>query len=159
MVLLLTIVIKKARHQKVYNTWIVPVNVLRIKSSKKCLDRSMTMFHGRATISRSEVRQPKSIQPNYVRGSSWPKCISQSVSRCARASRAILNHALIGEYKQRFFLAKISDVHAMKVKDHILFRCKRFKLITEKTLTIKGFASFLEDNHEAFQFPSQHDSP
>jgi len=84
---------------------ITTIDALRIKSSKKCLDRLMTM----ATIKGNnfldlKCDNQKSIQSNYVNDSSWPECISELVSRCARAPRAILNHALIGEYKQRFFL-------------------------------------------------------
>ena len=83
---------------------ITTIDALRIKSSKKCLDRLMTMFHGDNKGQQLKCDNQRSTQSNYVNDSSWPKCISESVSRCARAPRAILNHALIGEYKHRFFL-------------------------------------------------------
>jgi len=42
-----------------------------------------------------------SIEPSYSK--SWLKFLSYSNSLCARASRAIINHAPIGEYYLRFF--------------------------------------------------------
>ena len=44
------------------------------------------------------------IKPNYMKGRSWLKLVSYSNSLCARATRAITNHAPIGEYYLRFFL-------------------------------------------------------
>jgi len=43
------------------------------------------------------------IEPSYVKGNSWLKYFGHFNSLCARASRAIMNHALIGEYRLRFF--------------------------------------------------------
>jgi len=42
-----------------------------------------------------------SIEPSYSK--SWLKFLSYCNSLCARASRAIINHASIGEYHLRFF--------------------------------------------------------
>ena len=39
-----------------------------------------------------------SIELMYVKGGSWLKYFSHSNSLCARATRAIVNHAPIGEY-------------------------------------------------------------
>ena len=43
------------------------------------------------------------IEPLYIKGRSWLKFFGHSNSLCARASRAITNHAPIGEYRLRFF--------------------------------------------------------
>ena len=43
------------------------------------------------------------IKLMYSKGSSWLKYFSYSNSLCIRASRAIVNHALIGEYHLKFF--------------------------------------------------------
>jgi len=43
------------------------------------------------------------IKPMYVKGGLWLKLLGYSNSLCARATRAIINHALIGEYRLRFF--------------------------------------------------------
>ena len=38
------------------------------------------------------------IEPSYSKGGSWLKFFGHSNSLCARAMRAIVNHAPIGEY-------------------------------------------------------------
>ena len=43
------------------------------------------------------------IEPSYVKGGLWLKTFSYSNSLCAYVTRAITNHALIGEYRLRFF--------------------------------------------------------
>ena len=44
------------------------------------------------------------IKPSYVNNRSWLKFISHSNSLCIRATRAIINHAPISEYRLQFFL-------------------------------------------------------
>jgi len=44
------------------------------------------------------------IEPSYVNGGSWLKVIGYSNLLCVRATRAIMNHAPIGEYRLCFFL-------------------------------------------------------
>ena len=43
------------------------------------------------------------IEPSYIKGGSWLKYFSHSNSLCVQAIRDITNHALIGEYRLRFF--------------------------------------------------------
>ena len=45
----------------------------------------------------------QSIKPSYSKEGLWLKYFSHSNSLCARASRAIINHAPIGEYHLRLF--------------------------------------------------------
>ena len=44
------------------------------------------------------------LQPSYAKGGGWLPFIGESVTLCTRTTRAILNHAPIGEFRQRFFL-------------------------------------------------------
>jgi len=44
------------------------------------------------------------IKPSYSKGGSWLKAFGHSNSLCARATRAITNHAPTGKYRLRFFL-------------------------------------------------------
>ena len=88
----------------------------------------MTMFYHRGQqFLDTKCDNQKSIQLNYVKGSGWPKHISESVSRCAGAPRTILNHTLIGEYKQRLMIICPYDKSQVETRNHILFRCKRFR--------------------------------
>ena len=50
------------------------------------------------------------LQPSYSKGGSWLPHIGQSVTLCARATRAILNHAPIREYRHAFSLQSIPGV-------------------------------------------------
>ena len=43
------------------------------------------------------------IKPSYMKGGPWIKSFGFSNSLCARATRAITNHAPIGEYQLCFF--------------------------------------------------------
>jgi len=43
------------------------------------------------------------IEPTYIKERSWLKVFGYSNSLCTRATRAITNHAPIGEFKLRFF--------------------------------------------------------
>jgi len=43
------------------------------------------------------------IEPSYTKGGPWLQWFGHSNLLCARATRAITNHAPIGEYRLRFF--------------------------------------------------------
>ena len=43
------------------------------------------------------------LEPSYIRGGPWLQNFGHSNSLCTRATRAITNHAPIGEYRLRFF--------------------------------------------------------
>ena len=43
------------------------------------------------------------LEPVYSKGGTWLKHFGHSNILCTRASRVITNHALIGEYRLRFF--------------------------------------------------------
>ena len=70
------------------------------------------------------------IKPSYVKGGSWLKTFGHSNSLCACATRTIMNHALIGKYRLRFFLKKefkcSCSLYPIKLRHHILHECSRF---------------------------------
>ena len=86
------------------------IDFLCSKSVISCLDTWRTSFN-RPTIQGQHFlplrdRNRRFLQPSNSKGGSWLPHIGQSVTLCARATRAILNHAPIGEYRQRFFPAE-----------------------------------------------------
>jgi len=70
------------------------------------------------------------IEPSYVKGGSWLKFFSYSNSLYARATRAITNHAPIGEYRLRFFPWESFNCpcgsYPVETRHHILHECERY---------------------------------
>ena len=70
------------------------------------------------------------IELLYIKKGSWLKYFGYSNSLCTRASRAITNHALIGEYRLRFFpkeeFSYTCGQYPIKTKCYILYEYKRF---------------------------------
>ena len=52
------------------------------------------------------------IKPMYTKGEPWLQVFGHSNSLCAHATRAITNHAPIGEYCLRFFSTRILNTLA-----------------------------------------------
>ena len=97
------------------------------------------------------------IEPSYIRGGSWLKFFGHSNSLCARASRAITNHAPIGEYRLRFFpredFSCLCGSYPIESRSHILHECKRFNNYwNPRRDSISHFVLFLELNLGAFAF-------
>jgi len=91
-------------------------------------------------------------------GGSWLKYFSQSNLLCARASRAINNHTLIGEYKLRFFpreeFSYSCGQYSIEIRHYILHECKRFNEYWNlRRDSIGYFIMFLELNPNVFAFP------
>jgi len=98
-----------------------------------------------------------SIEPSYSKGGSWLKFLSHSNSLCARASRAIINYAPIGEYHLRFFPQEEFKCpcgqYPIETRQHILHECRRFNNYwNSRWDTIAHFMLFLEFNNNAFSF-------
>ena len=91
--------------------------------------------------------------------------VGQSVTLCARATRAILNHAPIGEYRQRFFPAECTQCPCghcqVETCRHILANCSRFahSPLIDPSPSIKDFVDFLKEHPSAFAFSSQEQPP
>ena len=97
------------------------------------------------------------IKPTYVKGGSWIKHFGLSNSLCARATRAITNHAPIGEYCLRFFprenFSCLCGLYPIKTRHHVLHDCRRFNNYwNPRRDTLSHFISFLEFNLTAFSF-------
>ena len=97
------------------------------------------------------------IEPTYSKGGSWLKYFGHSNSLYVRASRAIVNHALIGEYHLRLFLqedfACPCKLYLIRTRRHILHECKRYNNYQNlRRDTISHFFLFPEFNSNAFSF-------
>ena len=90
-------------------------------------------------------------KPTYTKGGSWLKHFGHSNSLCTRATRAITNHAPIGEYRLRFF-PKESFVcpcgeYSIETRNHIIYKCRRFdNYWNPNRESLKNFVAFLKFN-------------
>ena len=97
------------------------------------------------------------IKPSYARGGPWLQAFGQSNSLCARATRAITNHAPIGEYRLRFFpnmdFTCPCNNYPIKTRRYILHDCRRFNgYWNPRRDILKHFVIFLIFNLNAFAF-------
>ena len=141
------------------------LDTLRSKSAAACLNAWRTSF----TLPSSQGRHflplkggiKNLLQPSYAKGGGWLPFIGESVTLCARATRAILNHASIREFRQRFFPAECTQClcgHCqVETRRHIFANCRRFAHfpLTDLVPTVKDFVKFLKEHPSAFAFSSQ----
>ena len=70
------------------------------------------------------------LEPSYCKGSTWLKYFGHSNMLCTRATRAITNHAPIGEYWLHFFPNEVFScpcgLYPIESRQHILHKCRRF---------------------------------
>ena len=70
------------------------------------------------------------LKLSTIKGRPWLQFFSHSNFLCARATRAIINHASIREYWLRFFLrekfACLCDIYSIELRHYILHKYKRF---------------------------------
>jgi len=97
------------------------------------------------------------IKPAYTRGRPWMQIFSHSNLLCARATRAITNHAPIGEYRLRFFpnedINCLCDNYPIELRRHILHECRRFNgYWNPRRDSLYYFIMFLVTNPKAFAF-------
>ena len=97
------------------------------------------------------------IELSYMKGGPWLQLVGHSNSLCARATRAITNHAPIGEYRLRFFLNEdfscLCNEYPIKSRRYILYDCKRFNgYWNPRRDMLKHFVMFLNANPSAFAF-------
>ena len=96
------------------------------------------------------------IKPAYTKGELWLQVFGHSNSLCARATRAITNHAPIGEYWLRFFSNKdfkCSYSYSIGSRRHILHECMRFNgYWNSRRDFLNYFTMFLITNPYAFTF-------
>ena len=97
------------------------------------------------------------IKPCYTKGGPWLKLFGRSNSLCACATRAIINHTQIGEYRLRFFPRKkfkcLCRLYSIESRWHILHECRRFnRYWNPRQDSLNHFVMFLEANPNAFAF-------
>ena len=94
---------------------------------------------------------------SYIKGGPWLQAFGHSNLLCARATRAITNHAPIGEYWLRFLLnADFScpcNNYPIESRRHILHKCTRFNgYWNPRRDSLNHFVMFLIMNSSAFAF-------
>ena len=97
------------------------------------------------------------IEPTYTKGGPWLKVFGHSNSLCAWATRAITNHAPIGEYRLRFFPNEEfkcpCSLYPIESRRYILHQCVRFNSYwNPRKDSLSHFIMFLEFNPNAFSF-------
>ena len=96
------------------------------------------------------------IKPAYTKGGPWLQVFGHSNSLCAQATRAITNHAPIGEYWLRFFPNKDFKCpysYFIGSRRHILHECMRFNgYWNSRRDSLNHFTMFLITNPYAFAF-------
>ena len=98
------------------------------------------------------------IELSYVKEDSWLKMFSHLNSLCVCATRAIINHAPIGEYRLRFFPREefkyLCNIYPIESRYHILHECGRFNSYwNPRRDSLSYFVMFLENNPGTFTFP------
>ena len=74
-----------------------------------------------------------------------------------QATRAIVNHAPISEYRLRFFLQKdfkcLYSIYSIEIRHHILYKYRRYnEYWNPRRDVISHFTLFLEFNSSTFSF-------
>jgi len=97
------------------------------------------------------------IEPSYIKDGSWLQSFGHSNLLCARATRAITNHAPIGEYRLRSLpnmdFSCPCNNYPIELRRHILHECKRFNgYWNPRRDSLSHFVMFLITNPNAFAF-------
>ena len=97
------------------------------------------------------------IELAYTKGGPWLQVFGHSNSLCTCATRAITNHAPIGEYQLRFFpnedFKYLYDNYPIESRRHILHECSRFNgYWNPRRDSLNHFVMFLVTNPKAFAF-------
>jgi len=95
------------------------------------------------------------LEPFCCKGGTWLQFFSHSNTLCTRATRAITNHALIEEFRLRFFsyedFSCLCGLYPIESRRYILYKCRRFnKYWNPRQDLISHFIQFLERNPKAF---------
>ena len=75
------------------------------------------------------------LEPSTANNGLWLKHFGHSNLLCARATRVIVNHTLIGKYRLRFFPREdfmcLCSKYPIKTRCHILYNCKKFNNLSQ----------------------------
>jgi len=99
----------------------------------------------------------KDIGLSYTKDGPWLQLFGHSNTLCACATRAITNHAPIGEYRLRFFPNEefkcLCGNYSIESRKHILHNCMRFNgYWNPRRDLLSHFVIFLIANPNAFVF-------
>ena len=99
----------------------------------------------------------KDIEPSYIKGGPWLQSFGHSNLLCTQATRAITNHAPIGEYCLQFFPNKDFKCpcgsYSIETRRHILHECIRYNGYWNPRRDSRShFVMFLSANPKAFTF-------
>jgi len=99
----------------------------------------------------------KDIELSYTKGCLWLQLFGHSNILCACTTRAITNHALIGEYRLKFFFNEefkcLCRNYLIESRRHILHDCTRFNgYWNPRRDSLSHFVMFLIANPNAFAF-------
>ena len=99
------------------------------------------------------------IELHFAKGGPWLQTFGHSNSLCARAVRAITNHAPIGEYRLCFFpgmdFSCPCSNYPIKTRRYILHECRRFNgYWNPRRDSLSHFVMFLTANPNVFAFVS-----
>ena len=99
------------------------------------------------------------IEPYYTKGGPWLQAFGHSNTLCARAVRAITNHAPIGEYRLCFLpgmnILYLCSNYPIETRRHILHECRRFNgYWNPRRDSLSHFVMFLMANLNSFAFVS-----
>ena len=136
---------KKTDNDKIINLWKMTFQALDGKG-KHFLDLLDDDFN--------------TIEPSYTKGGPWLQVFGHSNLLYAHTTRAITNHAPIGEYQLRFFpnkdfMCPCND-YPIKSRRHILHKCRRFNgYWNPRRDLLNHFIMFLIANPNAFTFTNK----
>jgi len=87
----------------------------------------------------------------------WLKYLGHYNLLCARATRAIVDHTPIDEYRLRFFPQEefkyLCNLYPIESRQHILHECRKYNNYwNPRRDSIAHFTLFLEFNNNAFSF-------
>ena len=97
------------------------------------------------------------IELSYIKSSPWLQAFGSSNSLCAHTTRAIINHASIGEYWLWFFLKEdfkcLCSLYPIETRRHILYEYTRYNgYWNPRRDLLHHFVMFLSANPKAFTF-------
>jgi hypothetical protein len=156
------------------------LNFCREKSSAQNLDWWDNMFNNPKYRGSNFLhlwgKEGKIHRPSSHKGGKWLQAFGSDVQLCACASRAILNHAPIGEYRQQFHMGDrnyrclcrtntpLRDMHVLETRHHLLTNCKhvsypdygRWGALPGQwrppPLSLEEFLKLLKENTKLFAF-------
>ena len=99
----------------------------------------------------------ETIELSYTKGSPWLQSFGHSNSLCTWATKAIINHAPIGEYRLCFFPKEDfkcpCGFYLTETRRHILYKCTIYnRYWNPRRDTLSHFIMFLSANSKAFAF-------